>query len=174
MTDSGEYDITFLQLPDLDADYDTPGTTIFSAVQEDVLAAGFTDLNKIYLVYYGGSSSGTFCGLGPMIGSGDPISLIILKGECRDRQFTSDLRAPKAVNFWLSMSSFIRWDSSTHAPRIITQPPETPATLWTIQQTLCIANRTRCFPFRLMQARMTIMAQMYRPVVSETYFSAHF
>lgn len=79
LTTDGELDVTFLSLPDRDGSYAANGAFAREAIQEDVLAAGFTDSRKIYLVYYDGTNS-TACGGAPPLDTGDPVAVLYLKG----------------------------------------------------------------------------------------------
>ncbi len=95
LTVDSELDVTFLRLPDLDAQYAANGLFAREAIQEDVLAAGFTDPRKFYLVYYDGSN-GRACGGAPPLGTGDPVAVLYLQSvipgfpPCGDNPFASE------------------------------------------------------------------------------------
>ena len=78
LTTDGELDVTFVRLPDLDAEYAANGFFVREAVQADILAAGFNDPRKIYLVYYDGNHGKT-CGDAPPLGTGDPVVALYLQ-----------------------------------------------------------------------------------------------
>ncbi len=78
-TADGDLDVSFLRLPDLDAEYAANGLFAREAIQADVLAAGFTDPRKIYLVYYDGTNDKA-CGGAPPLGTGDPVTVLYLQG----------------------------------------------------------------------------------------------
>jgi hypothetical protein len=63
-TSQGELDITFARLPQTDGRYSGNGLYIRDAIERDLHAAGFNAPDKIYLIYYDGSSTAA-CGGGP-------------------------------------------------------------------------------------------------------------
>ena len=61
---NGLLDITFVRLPETDAQFDANGVYIRDELERQLHALGFNQPQKIYLVYYDGRSSAS-CGAGP-------------------------------------------------------------------------------------------------------------
>lgn len=102
MTLSNDIDLSFIRLPGSDAEYASNGLFAREAIQADVLAAGFDDSKKLYLVYYGGTNSAS-CGSGAPLGSGDSVAVLYLKGAvpnqipCGDTAFSSE---SQVAGYW--------------------------------------------------------------------------
>lgn len=63
-TYQGSLDITFLRLPFTDAEVRANGNRANDQMRAQMILEGFDKPNKLYVVYYGGSMDGNFCGLG--------------------------------------------------------------------------------------------------------------
>ena len=102
LTDTGDLDITFVRLTGLDAEYAANGLFAREAIQADLIAAGFTEPRKVYLVYYDGSN-GSACGGAPPLGTGDRFTVLYLQSEipgfvpCGDNPFAA---ASAPAGYW--------------------------------------------------------------------------
>lgn len=106
-TYNGRPDITFVRLDRTEVEMDSFGLFTRDQLEYELLAAGFDDPSKIYLVYYDGGGPGTTaCGGGPyppdLPGT---VAALYLQGEpagappCASNAFTTDPAAPGYFEF---------------------------------------------------------------------------
>ncbi|MGQ0844337.1 MAG: Ig-like domain-containing protein [Sporichthyaceae bacterium] len=81
-THAGVLDVTFVRLTQTDAAFRANGVFIRDAIEADLHGLGFNAPNKIYAVYYDGTSQGASCGGGawPPTLVGD-VGALYLKGD---------------------------------------------------------------------------------------------
>lgn len=132
----GSLDVTFVDLPNAGADYAREGVFAREAIQADVLAAGFNDPRKVYLVYYDGRFDLPCGGAGPPIGTGDPVAVMYLRGSsCSNRyQFA---QGAEPAGFWewaaahevVHALGFVRTCSPNHNDFAVAHTGDTPRDL---------------------------------------------
>jgi len=93
-TCQGDLDVTFVQLPRTDQEYSAFGKNVRDQVEYDLWSAGFSEPNKIYAVYYGGTFKK--CGQGPPPLSALPGNVVVLAPGTPDCEAFPD-RSPPAV-----------------------------------------------------------------------------
>ena len=92
---SGQLDVTFLQLSRTDAELNAAGGNVRLQVEYELLANGFDSVDKTYLVYYGGSG-GSGCGSSawPPANAGNVSVLYLGSSSCASAAFVGESDPP--------------------------------------------------------------------------------
>lgn len=102
-TSGGRPDITFVRLAQTDSEIRNEGIFVRDRLETELHKLGFNASNKIYAVYYGGSSDG-HCGGGPPSPAPASVTALYLKGIpgggdplCETNRFATD---PNKPGYW--------------------------------------------------------------------------
>jgi hypothetical protein len=96
---SGKLDVTFLKLTKTDDEMKAAGGNVRSKLEYQLLANGFTSVDKVYLVYYGGGGDGCGRGAWPPLVPGNVGALYVGAAACVTQPYAASGQPPGFLEY---------------------------------------------------------------------------